>query len=212
MSSLTAEKFLDLDPTMIREIATGLEEPVDIAIRYGFSKEEFKDLARMPEFRAEVSRIQSEMQRSGQTFKLMAGEMAHKLLEDMFQHSLGGETPVRDKAAALQPGQVLMLENAVYSVITPDGCASIIWKDAGRVQDAAECLHITAEDMVTFGVAEGIIREDFGAFDRMCGQMRTLLSRDLGVLCARPVKRLLAERYRRFRRIGIYEESEAIEH
>ena len=56
----------------------------------------------MPEFRGEVSRIQSEMQRSGQTFKLMAGEMAHKLLEDMFQHSLGGETPVRDKAAALQ--------------------------------------------------------------------------------------------------------------
>lgn len=102
MSSLTAEKFLDLDPTMIREIATGLEEPVDVAARYGFSKEEFKDLARMPEFRAEVSRIQSEMQRSGQTFKLMAGEMAHKLLEDMFQHSLGGETPVRDKAAALQ--------------------------------------------------------------------------------------------------------------
>ena len=70
MSSLTAEKFLDLDPTMIREIATGLEEPVDIAIRYGFSKEEFKDLARMPEFMAEVSRIH--------------------------------ETPVRDKAAALQ--------------------------------------------------------------------------------------------------------------
>ena len=108
--------------------------------------------------------------------------------------------------------RVYMLENAVYSVITPDGCASIIWKDAGRVQDAAECLHITAEDMVSFGVAEGIIREDFGAFDRMCGQMRTLLSRDLGVLCARPVKRLLAERYRRFRRIGIYEESEASEH
>lgn len=102
MSSLTAEKFLDLDPTMIREVATGLEEPEDIAIRYGFTKEEFKDLARMPEFRGEVSRIQSEMQRTGQTFKLMAGEMAHKLLEDMFQHSLGGETPVRDKAAALQ--------------------------------------------------------------------------------------------------------------
>lgn len=50
-----------------------------------------------------------------------------------------------------------MLENALYSVISPRGCASILWKDASREQDACEVLQITAEDMVRFGVAEAII-------------------------------------------------------
>lgn len=103
--------------------------------------------------------------------------------------------------------RVYMLQNAVYSVITPDGCASIIWKDAARVQDAADCLHITARDMVDFGVAEEIIREDFENFDRMCSEMKELMLRDLGTLCGLSVTQLLDERYNRFRRIGVYEEN-----
>lgn len=103
--------------------------------------------------------------------------------------------------------RVYMLQNAVYSVITPDGCASIIWKDAARVQDAADCLHITACDMVDFGVAEEIIREDFENFDRMCSEMKELMLRDLGTLCGLSVTQLLDERYNRFRRIGVYEEN-----
>lgn len=102
--------------------------------------------------------------------------------------------------------RVYMLENAVYSVITPDGCASIIWKDAGRVHDAADCLHITAEDMVSFGVAEGIIKEDFDRFDRMCVDLKKLLLRDLDTLSSQSTTRLLKNRYNRFRRIGIFEE------
>ncbi len=103
--------------------------------------------------------------------------------------------------------RVYMLENAVYSVITPDGCASIIWKDAARVQDAANCLHITAEDMVTYGVAEGIIKEDFDHFDNMCEDMKTQLLRDIRTLSSESVSRLLRNRYNRFRRIGVYEEA-----
>ena len=103
--------------------------------------------------------------------------------------------------------RVYMLQNAVYSVITPDGCASIIWKDAARVQDAADCLHITAHDMLDFGVAEEIIREDFENFDRMCSEMKELMLRDLGTLCGLSVPQLLDERYNRFRRIGVYEEN-----
>lgn len=104
--------------------------------------------------------------------------------------------------------KVYMLENAVYSVITPDGCASIIWKDAGRVQDAANCLHITAEDMVALGVAEEIIKEDFDHFHPMCEGIREKLIRDLDVLTSRSMSRLLEDRYYRFRRMGIYEETE----
>ncbi|MCI8332560.1 MAG: acetyl-CoA carboxylase carboxyl transferase subunit alpha [Clostridiales bacterium] len=103
--------------------------------------------------------------------------------------------------------RVYMLENAVYSVISPDGCASIIWKDAAKAQDAADCLHITAQDMVNFGVAENIIPEDFDHFETMCGGIKTLLLSHLNELCALSPDELLSQRYQRFRRIGIYEEN-----
>lgn len=104
--------------------------------------------------------------------------------------------------------RVYMLENAVYSVITPDGCASIIWKDSSRVEDATECLHITAEDMVKYSVAEDIIREDFENFDVMCAGMRDRILHDIGELLPLPPKKLLDGRYERFRKIGIYDDGE----
>ncbi len=102
--------------------------------------------------------------------------------------------------------RVYMLENAVYSVISPDGCASILWRDAGRAHDAADCLHITAEDMVKFGVAEGIIEEHPGDFGRMCAEMKGVITGELHKLLRLPADKLLAARYERFRRIGIFEE------
>ncbi len=55
--------------------------------------------------------------------------------------------------------RVLMLENSVYSVITPEGCAAILWKDAGRSDEAAECLRLTADDLQKFGLIDEIIPE-----------------------------------------------------
>lgn len=106
--------------------------------------------------------------------------------------------------------RVYMLENAVYSVITPDGCASIIWKDSSRVKEAVDCLHITADDMVNFNVAEGIIKEDFEHFDNMCADIKALLLNDLNTLKKKRMSSLLNERYNRFRRIGIYNEREGV--
>lgn len=103
--------------------------------------------------------------------------------------------------------RVYMLENAVYSVITPDGCASILWKDASRAQEAADVLHITAEDMVSFGVAEGIVHEDFTHFDQMCSDIKTLLLGELNALRGLSDEQLLEERYQRFRRIGVFQEN-----
>lgn len=102
--------------------------------------------------------------------------------------------------------RVYILENSVYSVISPEGCASIIWKDSKKVEEAADCLHITAEDMKHFGVAEEIIHEDFDRFDDMCFIIKSFLKRDFKKLRETDGRQLLADRYNRFRRIGIYAE------
>lgn len=102
--------------------------------------------------------------------------------------------------------RVYMLENAVYSVISPEGCASILWKDANRAPDAAECLHITAEDMVRMKVAETIVPETFDRFSKMCKQLKAQLKTDLAALRAVSPSQLPDLRYRRFRGFGEYEE------
>ena len=100
--------------------------------------------------------------------------------------------------------RVYMLENAVYSVISPEGCASIIWKDSQKVAEAAECLHITAEDMKNFGVAETIIEEDFYNFNQMCGNIKSQILNDLSVLISDSTEKLLTNRYNRFRSLGVF--------
>ena len=106
--------------------------------------------------------------------------------------------------------RVWMLEHAVYSVISPEGCASILWKDSGRVADAAQCLHITAADMVDLHVAEDILPENFADFPQMCAAMTVQLTMDLDELCALSPEELLEQRYRRYRRIGVHEENGSI--
>lgn len=102
--------------------------------------------------------------------------------------------------------RVYMLENSVYSVISPEGCASIIWKDSQKVTEAAECLHITADDMVNFGVAEGIFPEDFAHFKKMCANIRKKLTADVNELTALPGANLIQDRYNRFRKLGHFVE------
>ena len=101
--------------------------------------------------------------------------------------------------------RVYMLENAVYSVISPEGCASILWKDAGKVANAADALHITAQDMVDFKVAENIIPENFEHFDTMCDDMRNILQNDLYQLTKQSTHELLDNRYKRFRKFGEFD-------
>ena len=95
--------------------------------------------------------------------------------------------------------RVWMLQNAVYSVISPEGCASILWKDPGRAADAADSLKLTAEDARDLGVIERILpEEDLGKptfFDRI----RRMLTEELARLSADPD--LVGKRYDRFRRI-----------
>ena len=94
--------------------------------------------------------------------------------------------------------QVWILENAVYSVISPEGCASILWKDSKKVKDAADCLRLTAQDMADLGVVEQVFPEDKD-FAETYRQIQEELERLLPELQALPVEELLEKRYQRFR-------------
>lgn len=108
--------------------------------------------------------------------------------------------------ALASASKVYMLENAVYSVITPEGCASILYKDAARVAEAAEALRITAEDMLEHQVAEEVIPENFEDFPAMCADISERIAADIRQMSALSREEILQNRYSRFRRIGIYVE------
>ena len=106
--------------------------------------------------------------------------------------------------------EVWMLENAIYSVISPEGCASLLWKDAARSADAAACLKLTAADALRFGVIEQIIPEAALGKEAFYRLLRTGLHQKLQTLQALDPQVLLAQRYARFRRLGTAELEESL--
>ena len=98
--------------------------------------------------------------------------------------------------------RVWMLENAVYSVISPEGCASILWKDAKQAAAAAEQLKLTARDSLANGMIERIIPEQGLGKPEFYDRLRTELAEEFTRLRAMPVDAMLEARYHRFRRIG----------
>ena len=100
--------------------------------------------------------------------------------------------------------EVWMLQNTIYSVISPEGCASILWKDASRVKEAAESLRLTAEDLLEFGVIERIIKEPED-FSEIYVSLREQLYETVSKNRALPVETLLDNRYKRFRKLGVRE-------
>ena len=106
-------------------------------------------------------------------------------------------------ALALAAGdRVWMLENAVYSVISPEGCASILWKDASKAEQAAQQLKLTAEDALQLGVIEKIIPETDLGKPEFYENLKQALLEELSGLSRLSPEALLDARYRRFRRIG----------
>lgn len=98
--------------------------------------------------------------------------------------------------------EVWMLENSVYSVISPEGCASILWKDASYAKDAAQCLKLTASDLLSLGVIDRIIKESkdmSSVYRQLKKRLRVTTERKLQM----PVAELVEQRYRRFRRQGL---------
>ena len=96
--------------------------------------------------------------------------------------------------------RVWMLENSVYSVISPEGCASILWKDAGKAAEAAEGLKLTAHDALSLGIAEEIISEDGLGGKAFYNRLGEKIKAELDALCCE--SELLQKRYDRFRSFG----------
>ncbi|MCH6567993.1 MAG: acetyl-CoA carboxylase carboxyltransferase subunit alpha [Nitrospinae bacterium] len=115
-------------------------------------------------------------------------------------------------ALALGVGnRVIMQENAIYSVISPEGCASILWRDTAKAPEAAEAMKITAQDLLELGVVDEIVREPMGGahrdHNRAASLLRRVIRRHLGELMAMSPEELIAHRYDRFRRLGVYAET-----
>ena len=106
--------------------------------------------------------------------------------------------------------RVLMLENSYYSVISPEGCAAILWKHRKHAPEAAAALKLTADDLQEFGLIDGVIPEPMGGAHRDTAAMASILTdtiaSSLEHLAKIPMKKLLEDRYAKFRRMGVFSE------
>lgn len=106
--------------------------------------------------------------------------------------------------------EVLMLEHAVYTVIPPEGCAAILWHDAGRAREAASALRLTAQEIAALGVVDEILPEPHGGahLDPLAAiaAVREALRPRIQALARLPVEELLRRRYAKYRAMGYYEE------
>ena len=103
--------------------------------------------------------------------------------------------------------RVIMLENAYYSVITPEGCAAILWKSGDKAPEAAEALKLTGRDLLQLGLIDKVLdeplggahRDPRGTVDRVKQQIADWLT-ELGQI---PTEELLQQRFEKFRRMGV---------
>jgi acetyl-CoA carboxylase carboxyl transferase subunit alpha len=101
---------------------------------------------------------------------------------------------------------VAMLEHSVYSVISPEGCASILWKDAEKMREAAEALKLTADDLYSLGISDQIIAEPVGGAHRDPEQaidaVKSAIASMLSSLKSKKPKDLISERRKKFLKLG----------
>ncbi len=114
-------------------------------------------------------------------------------------------------ALALSVGdRLLMQENAIYAVISPEGCASILWRDSAKAPLAAEAMRITAQDLHRLGVIDEIVKEPLGGahrdHKRAASILKRVIRRHLGELLHKEPDRLLEERQKKWRAMGVFSE------
>lgn len=103
--------------------------------------------------------------------------------------------------------RIYMLENAVYSILSPEGFASILWKDSNRAEEAAEVMKMTANDLKSYGIIDGIIEEPNEGANTDCEMValsiKSIIDREIKALKSLQTDKLLEERYNKFRKIGV---------
>ena len=102
------------------------------------------------------------------------------------------------------------MENAYYSVISPEGCAAILWKDRKKAPEAATVLKLTAEELLKMGVIDEIIKEPLGGDHRShqeaANNIKAAIKKHLTELENIPGEKLLEQRYAKFRKMGVFSE------
>ena len=106
--------------------------------------------------------------------------------------------------------RVLILENAYYSVISPEGCAAILWKHRKHAPEAAEALKLSSPDLLQMGLVDGVIPEPSGGAHcnpvQAAENLKSAISKELQPLLNTPLDKLLRARYDKFRKMGVFEE------
>jgi acetyl-CoA carboxylase carboxyl transferase subunit alpha len=107
--------------------------------------------------------------------------------------------------------RVLMLEHAIYSVISPEGCAAILWGDAAKAPEAASLMRVTAPDLARLGVIDAVVPEPMGGahrnWEETAANLRGAIREQLADLRSRSGDALVQDRFDKFRRIGVFEEA-----
>lgn len=110
---------------------------------------------------------------------------------------------------------VLILENAYYSVISPEGCAAILWKDRAKAPQAAEALKLTSRDLLKLGIVDKVVPEPLGGAHRdsvkIAETLKQYILEELQRLIEIPESRLVDDRYKRFRKLGVFSEEQKSE-
>jgi acetyl-CoA carboxylase carboxyl transferase subunit alpha len=100
------------------------------------------------------------------------------------------------------------MENAYYSVISPEACSAILWRDRRHAAEAAEALKLTAQDLLKLDVVDQIISEPEGGahrdYDSVAGNLDTALRQALQQISKIPTDELLEKRYQKFRQLGVF--------
>ncbi len=106
--------------------------------------------------------------------------------------------------------RIFVLENAYYSVISPEGCAAILWREPSKASAAAKCLRLTAPELLELGIIDGIIPEPLGGAHRnpvlAANEIKKVIDKNLKELSKLSEDELLDARYRKYRSIGVYDE------
>ena len=106
--------------------------------------------------------------------------------------------------------RILMMENTWYSVISPEGCASILYRDSSKAEEAAEAMKVTAKDLIDMGIADRIIEEPHGGahrhYDEAAEILKQVILEELNTLQQIEMPALIDQRIEKFNRMGAYEE------
>lgn len=107
-----------------------------------------------------------------------------------------------------EPDKVLMLQYSYYAVISPEGCAAILWRSGDKASTAAEAMRLTSDDLIELGVVDQVVPEPPGGAHRnptkMSATLKRYVSRSLDQLCRKPIEDLLNQRYQKYRKLGVY--------